>query len=135
MKERFWLLDLNYEVKEGEPEIWLWGVNEEGSRILVIDRGFQPYFYLLLQEGVDPKTVLEGVEALRSRLHPSTRMEVVERKLFGKPVKAIKIYCQDPDSIPQYANLLSKVEGVKCPLEDDIRYSMRYLIDNDVTPC
>ncbi|RJS79563.1 hypothetical protein CW711_02530 [Candidatus Bathyarchaeota archaeon] len=105
MKERFWLLDLNYEVKEGEPEIWLWGVNEEGSRILVIDRGFQPYFYLLLQEGVDPKTVLEGVEALRSRLHPSTRMEVVERKLFGKPVKAIKIYCQDPDSIPQYASL------------------------------
>ncbi|KYH40669.1 MAG: DNA polymerase [Candidatus Bathyarchaeota archaeon B26-2] len=135
MKERFWLLDLNYEVKEDGPEIWLWGINDDGSRILVIDRDFQPYFYLVIQDGFNPKTVLKGVEALRDRLHLLTEIEVVERRLFGRPVKALKVYCRDPDLIPKYAKALSKVKGVKYPLEDDIRYSMRYLVDNDVTPC
>ncbi len=63
------------------------------------------------------------------------KLEVVERKFFGKPVKAIKVYCKDPDFIPKYAKAFRKLEGVKDCLEDDIRYSMRYLIDNNVVPC
>jgi DNA polymerase I len=40
MEVTFWLLDVNYEVKNDKPEIWLWGIDEFGRRILVIDKNF-----------------------------------------------------------------------------------------------
>ncbi|MDI6805812.1 MAG: 3'-5' exonuclease, partial [Candidatus Bathyarchaeia archaeon] len=133
MKTRFWLLDVNYEVKNDTPEIWLWGIDESGKRILVVDRNFLDYFYIVIVEGADAEKVVKEIGKAHYPL--VERLEVVERKFFGKPVKAIKVYCKNPDVIPKYAKTFRKIEGVKECLEDDIRYSMRYLIDNDVAPC
>ncbi|MGQ9506714.1 MAG: DNA-directed DNA polymerase [Candidatus Bathycorpusculaceae bacterium] len=133
MKVTFWLLDVNYEVKNDMPEIWLWGIDESGKRILVIDRNFIDYFYVVVEEGADADKVVKEIEKAHYPL--AERLEVVERKFFGKPVKAIKVYCKNPDDKQKYAKAFRKIEGVKECLEDDIRYSMRYLIDNDVAPC
>jgi DNA polymerase I len=133
MKVTFWLLDINYEVKNGKPEIWLWGIDDLGKRVLIIDRNFLAYFYAVIEDGFDPAKVVSEIKKVQ---YPSVvKLEVVDRKFFGKPVKAIKIYCKDPDVIPKHAKTLRKLEGVKDCLEDDIRYSMRYLIDNNVVPC
>ncbi|MEM2972470.1 MAG: DNA polymerase domain-containing protein [Candidatus Bathyarchaeia archaeon] len=125
MRVVFWLLDMNYEVRNGTPEVWLWGVTDDGKRILVIDRSFVDYFYVV-EEGADISK--EGRKA-------NLKFAVVERKFFGKPVKAVKVYCKNPNDKPKLAKTFRKLEGVKDCLEDDIRYSMRYLIDNDVVPC
>lgn len=135
MKAEFWLLDVNYEVRDHGPEVWLWGIQDDGKRVLVIDRSLSPYFYLQVDEGEDPKAVVERIEALRASLPLLAGLEVVDRKYFGRPVKAVKVTCQDPDLLDKYAKRLSKTQGVKRPFEEDIRYSMRYLIDNDVAPC
>lgn len=133
MKITFWLLDVNYEVKNNIPEVWLWGIEDSGKRVLIIDRNFLAYFYAVVEESADPAKVIEEI---RKEQNPFiVKLEVVERKFFGKPVKAIKVYCKDPDVIPKYAKAFRKLEGVKDCLEDDIRYSMRYLIDNNVVPC
>jgi DNA polymerase I len=133
MKITFWLLDVNYEVKNNIPEVWLWGIDDSGKRVLIIDRNFLAYFYAVVEDGADPAKVIEEI---RKEQDPFiVKLEVVERKFFGKPVKAIKVYCKDPDFIPKYAKAFRKLEGVKDCLEDDIRYSMRYLIDNNVVPC
>jgi len=133
MKITFWLLDVNYEVKNGTPEIWLWGIDDSGKRVLIIDRNFLAYFYAVVEDGADPAKVIEEIRKEQNSF--IVKLEVVERKFFGKPVKAIKVYCKDPDFIPKYAKAFRKLEGVKDCLEDDIRYSMRYLIDNNVVPC
>jgi len=135
MKERFWLLDVNYEVKDHNPEIWMWGITEENERILVIDRSFVTYFYLVLDEKEEPEIVLERVLERKKEFPQVMKFEPLRRNLFGKPVDAIKAYCQDPDLVAKYSKALLKIDGVKKCLEDDIRYSMRYLIDNDITPC
>jgi DNA polymerase I len=133
MKVKFWLLDVNYEVKNGVPEVWLWGIMDSGERVLVVDRNFLAYFYVIVEEGFDPEKVLREIERGH---HPSiVKSEVVERKFFGKTVKAVRVHCQNPDLIPKYAKVFRKLEGVKDCLEDDIRYSMRYLIDNNIIPC
>jgi DNA polymerase I len=133
MKITFWLLDVNYEVKNDIPEVWLWGIDDSGKRVLVIDRNFVDYFYAVVEEGADPAKVIEEI---RKEQNPFiVKLEVVERKFFGKSVKALKVYCKDPDVIQKYAKTFRKLEGVKDCLEDDIRYSMRYLIDNNVVPC
>jgi DNA polymerase I len=133
MKVKFWLLDVNYEVKDGVSEVWLWGVKDSGERVLIVDRNFLAYFYVVVEDDFDPAKVVREIE---KEHHPFiVKLEVVGRRFFGKPVKAVKVYCQNPDLIPKYAKALRKLEGVKECLEDDIRYSMRYLIDNNIVPC
>ncbi len=132
---RFWLLDINYEVKSHQPEIWLWGINQEGKRVLIIDRGFHPYFYAIPTPNENPEAIAEKIKQMSSSLPHITKIEVVNRKLFGKPLKAIKISCQDPELISEYAKKISRINGVEKCLEDDIRYSMRYMIDNKIIPC
>ena len=135
MKVTFWLLDVNYEVRDHEPEVWLWGVDASGGRVLVIDRSFLSYFYTVVEEGFDPAKVVEKVKSKKAEFPLVVNVEVVNKKFFGKPVKALKVYCRDPEVMAKYAKALKKIDGVKECFEDDIRYSMRYLIDNGVVPC
>jgi len=132
----FWLLDVNYEVRDGEPEVWIWGIDEEEQRVLIIDRGFLSYFYLVLKDRRDAERVIQKVNSRKASEFPSaSKLEHAERKYFGKPVDVVKVFCQNPDVIAKYAKAMMKIEGVKESVEDDIRYSMRYLIDNNVSPC
>jgi DNA polymerase I len=133
MKLTLWLLDVNSEAKNGQPEIWLWGIDRSGQRVLVIDRNFRDYFYAVIEETANAKKVAEGIAQQQSV--SIVKLEVVERKLFGKPVNAVKVYCRNPNDISKCARELRNFEGVKDCLEDDIRYSMRYLIDNNTVPC
>lgn len=133
MKVTFWLLDINYEIEGSAPEVWLWGISDSGKRILIIDRNFVAYFYAVIEESVDPSEIVREIE--KEHYPYVVDSEVVERKFFGKPVKAVKVYCENPDVIPTCVRTLRNFEGVKDCLEDDIRYSMRYLIDNNVVPC
>lgn len=135
MNIKFWLLDVNYEVKDDTPEIWLWGVDDSGNRVLIIDRNFLAYFYAVVEDKADAAKVVEEIEAERTQYPSVTKLEVVERKFFGKPVKTVKVYCKDPKSISKYSKAFRNFEGIKGCLEDDVRCSMRYLIDNNVVPC
>jgi len=121
MKKTFWLLDVNYEVKDHQPEVWTWGIDDEGKRILVIDRNFFAYFYLVIEEKENPQAVMERIKSRKEDFPFLVKLEPVDRKFFGKPVKAIKVVCQDPDLIEKYSKGLKKIEGVEKCLEDDIR--------------
>jgi DNA polymerase I len=129
---RFWLLDINFEMRKGTPEIWLWGISD-GKRVLLIEREFKPYFYLVLSG--KPEDVLSAIKNESSKIRQTLELEVLDKKLFGKPVKAIKVICRDPEDIVSLAGRLSKIKGVASVLEEDIRFSTRYLIDSGVTPC
>jgi len=134
-KLRFWLLDVNHESRGGKPEIWMWGVDDRGRRVLVVDRNFAPYFYLVLGAQETPETVHERIKRKQAELPSIFSSELTVRRFFGQPVYAVKVVCKNPDDVPELAKTLSGVEGVERCLEDDVRYSMRYLVDNDVAPC
>jgi len=133
MKVTFWLLDINYEAKDEFSEIWLWGITKGGERVLIIDGNFVPYFYAAVADDANPAKVVEEITTSQCVL--AAKPEIVERKLFGKPVKAVKIYCKNAEDMAKCAKQLREFEGVKDCFEDDIRVAMRYLIDNDVVPC
>jgi DNA polymerase I len=133
VKVVFWLLDISYEVVEDSVEVRLWGNNDSGERVLVVDRNFVSYFYAVVEKDAD---VARVVEEIKNGNYPAiVNLEVADRRFFGRPVKAVKVYCKNPDDVPKYARVLRDLEGVKDCLEDDIRVSMRYMIDNDVVPC
>ena len=62
MKVSFWLLDINPKIDgdKGTLELWLWGIDFAGNRVLVIDRNFIAYFYAVVADGSDASKVAEG---------------------------------------------------------------------------
>jgi DNA polymerase I len=135
LKKIFWLLDVNYEVRNGHPELWIWGIDDTAKRILIIDPHFTPYFYVVTKESITPDAVIKTIKQNQTEYPAITKMEPTDKRYFGKPVKTVKVYCQNPDVMSAYVRSLQKIEGVQDCLEHDIRYSMRYLIDNNAVPC
>ncbi len=135
MKKLFWLLDVNAEVRKQKSEVWMWGIDDKGQRILIIEENFPAYFYLVVKHGHNTRIVIQAITARRREFPLTLKLESVSRKYFGKPVDAVKVYCQDSNVVSKYAKAMAKIEGVKESLEDDIRYAMRYLIDTGASPC
>ncbi len=133
VKVTFWLLDINSETREDMPEVWLWGVTDNKDRVLIVDRNFVAHFYAVVDENFDPSMV--AAEINKALGDSVVRTEIAPRKLFGKPVNTVKVYCKKPDEVSMLSKALRRLEGVQDCLEDDIRPSMQYLIDNDVVPC
>jgi DNA polymerase I len=133
VKRVFWLLDINPKVDEDTFELWLWGIDLEGNRVLFVERNFVAYFYVVLHGGANPNAVIQ--EIMGAYAVEVAKTEVVSRRFFGKPVTAIKVTCKNPTKTAQIAKELRKLNGVSDCLEDDIRAAMRYLIDNGVAPC
>lgn len=128
------MLDIGYEVVRDNPEIRLWGIDDNGNRVLILDRSLTPYFYLVPEESYI-EALCEQVAELRNDLPHIVNAYPVEKKILGKPIKALKVECRNPDELSKYANSLKKALKVKSSFEDDMRFSMRYLIDKEVSPC
>lgn len=135
MKLRFYLLDVSYEVHGGKPVIIIWGITEDGERILIKDNTFRPYFYVLPEEGADLNYIASRIRSLSKGKSPIINVEIVDKKYFGKPVKAIRVTTVIPEYVREYREEVKGIRGVKEVLEADIRFAMRYLIDKDITPC
>lgn len=135
MKLTFWLLDLNYETKTDTPGLWMWGIDNSGHRVLIIDRDFKSYFYAIPKAGTGYEKADGDIKSRVTDLSQILKTEFVEKKYFGKPLGTVKITVQNPDVLPKYARIVKGLEVIEDCVEDDIRFSMRYLIDNEVSPC
>jgi DNA polymerase I len=133
VKLTFWLLDINPKIEAGTVELQLWGIDKQGNRILIIDRKFTAYFYVVLQAEVDASKLQESI--MKSFANDIVKAEVVDRRFFGNPITAIKVSCRDATATGKVAKQLRSFEGIADCLEDDIRSAMRYLLDNDIVPC
>jgi DNA polymerase I len=130
MELTFWLLDITYGVVGGVPELRLFGITRDGKRVLVLDRSFRPYFYVLPSDDVN--TVVNNVR--RKFEGRVLGIELVKRRLFGSEVDAIKITATVPDKIRELREVAAEIPGVKDVLEADIRFSQRYLLDMSIKP-
>ncbi len=135
MRLKFYLLDVSYEIHGGIPIILLWAVSEDGRRVLLVDKSFRPYFYAVLQDGVDEREVAGRVRLLSRGDSPITSVEPGLRKYYGRPVRVLRIVTVKPEAVREYREAVKKVRGVDSVVEADIRFSMRYILDNDSPPC
>ncbi|MEM3462590.1 MAG: DNA-directed DNA polymerase, partial [Candidatus Bathyarchaeia archaeon] len=57
------------------------------------------------------------------------------RKYFGRGRDAVRVVFKDHKSLAKGAEVLPRAKGVEAVLEDDVRFSTKYMIDGDVRPC
>jgi len=132
LKVDFWLLDVNQEVVNNIPEIRVWGLDEKGRKILLIDRNFKPYFYVLPKKPEDVNILAEKIKKEFSDVI-DTRVE--EKRYFGENVKVVKVILKNHEKIDQHIKNLIKNPLVKETFHDDLRYSSLYLVEQDLKPC
>ena len=59
----FFLLDMNGGTTPEGSEIRLWGVDNEGRDVLIVDRSFKPYFYAIPRDGFSAETLSETLSS------------------------------------------------------------------------
>ena len=134
MKLDFWLLDLNHDAHEGKSSIWLWGVTHDDKRVLVIDSGFQPFFYLLPKKDQDVIKLRESIE--RDKPHPAVDTVAVEKKKrLGKERVVLKVFCKEPDALEKCARECVQKLDAEASFEEKIRYSIKYQTEFEIRPC
>ncbi|MEM0371669.1 MAG: DNA polymerase II [Ignisphaera sp.] len=133
------ILDVSYEILGNEPHVVIWGVTEDNKRVLLRDRRFRPYFYAIVEDSYSNKEKLEAIITQIKKLSipksPILSIEVMKKRLNGEYVTALKITTLLPEYVREYRNHVSRLLGIRAVVEADIRFSMRYLIDNDIYPC
>lgn len=135
MKLKVYVLDASYEVVSREPHIIIWGIDDRGRRVLLRDRKFRPYFYVLPQSPEIADKLAVEIRRLSRPGSPIISTEVLDKKYYGRPVKVVKVTTVIPEYVREYREVVKNLPGVKEVLEADIRFAMRYLIDKDISPC
>ena len=126
MRIRIFPVDITYGIVNNEPEIRVFGVDEEGKHVAVAHRGFRPYFYAVLS---DDKAI-SGLRRVRNVID----VAVEEKKLFGRPLRVAKITVTTPDKVREARERAAAIAGVQDVLEADIRFTLRYMIDKGIKP-
>ncbi len=134
MKCRFYLLDLSEGEWEKKPCVRLWGVDENGLRVLIIATQIMPYFHFLPNDGKGLDEVRAGLLAEKKRFGEIVDVEIVKRKLLGRDVRALKILCSNSNVASTYAKEISKALGGGSSF-DDLRLSVHYVADLSLTTC
>ncbi|MDI6859864.1 MAG: DNA-directed DNA polymerase [Methanocellales archaeon] len=125
-----WLVDADYTTREGKAIIRLWCKDDDGRRIVVFDRSFEPYFYAVGNASIDD---IMNIQATRyDEVVRPKRVEVVERKDFGKKTQAFKIIVEHPQHVPSLREAIGAL-GLDVR-EADVLFAVRYIIDHDLCP-
>lgn len=134
MQLSFQVLDVTYEIQGGVPRILIWARTSEDKRAAIYYDGFRPYFYVLPEHDANLKDLTVMIKKLSKPSSPIIRVEEVDKRFIGRPVKALKVTTVVPASVRSYRDEVAKLYGVKEVLEADIPFALRYSLDVNLYP-
>ncbi|MDX2166467.1 MAG: DNA polymerase II [Deltaproteobacteria bacterium] len=115
---RAFILTPTYRLRDGVPEVHLYGVLESGEPCLIIDDRTRPYFFV---RAADHDRAI--------RLAPSLVLAETDLRAFDdRPVQRATVGV--PGDVPPLRGRL-EAAGIEC-LEADVRFASRYLIDRGI---
>lgn len=120
-----WLLDVDYVTENDRAVVRLWCKDDRGV-FVAYDRNFLPYFYVI---GCSADKISNLIVRSGEGVITPLKVEEVEVKSLGRPVKALKVYTKHPQHVPKLREEIKKFAEVR---EADIPFAYRYLIDKDL---
>ena len=115
---RGFILTPTYRVRNGVPEVRLYGVLEDGRPFLIIDDRARPYLFVRAADRRRIDALVPGLAIEETAL----------RDFAGEPVARITLAV--PGDLPALRTRLES-SGIEC-LEADVRFASRYLIDRGI---
>ena len=131
----FYPLTADYEIRNGEPVIKIFGRDEKGLKKTFEDCDFKPFFYVIPDQKKVEKMKKEiekfEIDYNGEMLSPS-KVETVEKIDLNRKVKALKIICKQPKDVSAMKDPIRKLKGINHKREYDIPFAKRYTIDKQI---
>jgi DNA polymerase I len=125
--KRFILLDIDYITRNSRPVIRLFGkIPDENRSIIVLDKNFKPYLYVLpidVEECIDELTEFELLKIEKQCKRDNGKLKVFLKLTLKHPRETIKL-----------KKRIEKLKSVEAVREYDIPFSQRYLTDKGLFP-
>ena len=132
---KFWLLDLNEGVSDGQRCIFLWGIDANGRRVLLLDRDFRTSFLIPMKDRSQAGSILKQLSELAAKVDQGIELSVETKRLLGREVDAVRVKYADSSKAERLVSAAKKVKGLGAALELDVRPSLLYLLETEATPC
>ena len=127
----FYPFDIDY--NEDEKEIRIFGYTKSGESVVVLDKKFNPYFYVIVN-AKKKDAALEFIKNIKLNSEEGIitplKAGIFNRKLIGNSVTAIKVDVKKQKEIRLIVEEIKKTPGFEEIVEIDISPHRRYLIDN-----
>ncbi len=127
--KRFVLLDIDYITEDDKAVIRLFGKlkgNEEGKSLIVLDRSFKPYIYVV---PYDEEQCIEDLNEFDIEMVGWAR-----KGYMGEKKDFLKVTLNHPQDVPKLRDKIRSLDSVKDIMEHDIPFYRRYLIDKAIFP-
>lgn len=136
--EKFFLIDIDYDIMEGKLYTILFGRMENEKRAVILDPGYEPYFYVLPSNAEKAKKEIE--EILSKEGIGIKRIEIERKNLGGEEKEFLKIRCflpQDPQKIRDLTKVLEEKRGGSGSVIEEFEYQIGfyrgYLVDKGIS--
>ena len=127
--KRFVLLDIDYITEGDKAVVRLFGKikgDEEGKSIIVLDKNFKPYIYVVPR---DIETCADDVSELEVE-----SVEWVRKNDNGQDKDFLKVILNHPQDVPKLRDIIRDLGSVEDIREHDIPFYRRYLVDKGIFP-
>lgn len=135
MKEELVLFDADYELEGNEGVILLYCRDAQGKSVLVKDKTFSTYFYVLPKDG-EANEVKKKIHELDEKKMGTRILEIqiCEMNWMNKIRKVLKVSIENPRRIHDVRDSIKDWKDIEDTFEYDITYYKRYLIDKQIDP-
>jgi DNA polymerase elongation subunit (family B) len=120
-----------------KPVIRVWGKTQDGKSIVVLDRGFEPYFYVEPKESLsldDLNELSDRIKTLEVEGGRPGNIELTEKRYLGIPRKVFRVGVPNSRDVPKFRELVKEWKEVKEEYEYAISFYKRYIIDKGLIP-
>ncbi|MFH1425054.1 MAG: DNA-directed DNA polymerase [archaeon] len=128
----FCLLDIDYSLDGGLPAVRMFGRTDKGKSIVVLDKSFEPYFYVLVKD--DLKKVEKSIKELGGGEFEIVKVEQEELFYRTEKVKVLKVFTRNPPQVVPAREAVRILPGVRNVYEADILFGRRYIINKGLEP-
>ena len=125
------LIDIDYIIRDNKPIIRKWYKVNSNETQIEYDEDFEPYFYASSDDLLNDKIKLENLNIKRNGdIIKIKRIEIVNKKLAGKPSDVLKIITYLPSHVPIFRDEVLRLRMKAW--ESDFIFTTRYAIDKDL---
>ncbi len=128
----FYPVDINQKVVDNKAFLYLYGRTDKGEQICLVEKDFQPYFWVLPKE--NPDELKAKLEKLQTDEFKVVKVETEKKKHLEVEHEFLKVFTDLPKSVPKVRNEIKYWDLVKDCFEYDILFTRRYLIDKNIIP-
>ncbi len=131
MEKTFYPVEVSYTLKNGKPVVQIFGRDETGKQVTLLDDRYTPHFKVLAKDNDIAEKQLMNLHVERERTVGVVSVEKANMTYKGKTVEVLKAFVERPADVPLLRDAAKSIGTV---LEADILFSRRYFLDHDIRP-